>query len=129
MKKWLGIVMMSFYLVMSIGVQLHMHYCCGQLSDIHLFVHESCNHANDDSDHCCKKNECCSFIHLDLKVDDTHQPADSFSFEPIDFSENVKPSLEGFARVESASLHSFVEDSSPPIARRFLLYQSLMLYA
>jgi hypothetical protein len=129
MKKWLSIFMMNFYLVMSIGVQLHLHYCCGHLSDIHLLGQEACNHHQEDSDHCCQKNECCSFVHLYLKVDDSHHPTASTAFEPFEIGAIESAVIDCCPFAPLHSSHVVAQDFSPPIERRYVLFQSLMLYA
>jgi hypothetical protein len=108
---------------------LHLHYCCGHLSDIHLFGQVNCNHDHDDSDHCCKKNDCCSFVHVDLKIDDSHQPTESSAFHLVEFPVKKEIAFNVVSFNSLGSSFQTIEDSSPPIERRFVLFHSLMLYA
>lgn len=130
MKRILLITVLGVYALLSVGMQLHLHYCCGKLSDFHFLPSGECNHATEsDEDHCCKKENCCSFIHIDLKVDDSHQPSETARFIPLDvaptfeFSVSEQPVLTGLCGF-SADNHS-----PPPISRRYVLYRSLVLYA
>ena len=130
MKKLWVIAIMCVYFLLTLGMQLHLHYCCGELADLHLFsAEQGCDsHANED-DHCCKKGNCCSFFEIDLRVDDSHQPSEQARYTPFEIAQpfvyryatqNSPPRLEGF-KSES--------HSPPPISRRFMLYGSLVLYA
>ena len=121
--------MVGCYLLLSAGIQLHVHYCCGQLSDVHFFDQTSCNHTDEDADHCCKKNSCCSYVHLDFNVDDSHEPTASMVYQTgiVETTPLVLSAHTPFAAHQSS--FSFQEDSSPPIGRRYVLYHSLILYA
>ena len=63
------------YLLSAIGVEIRLHYCCGQLSDVHWYpkkqAPEEC-----DNDHCCKAHKnCCSYQDICIKnCDDHHTP-------------------------------------------------------
>jgi hypothetical protein len=122
-------MMVGCYLLLSAGIQLHVHYCCGEVSDVHLSAEQSCNHGADDDHNCCKKGSCCSYIHLDLTIDDSHQPSETASFTPVDC---ISPTIEHERlQVFSTSAYTLLrcEDASPPIAKRFLLFHSMILYA
>jgi hypothetical protein len=129
-KKATAILMLCVYALLSLGIQLHLHYCCGHLSDFHFLPVEHCSHGTEsEDDHCCKKGNCCSFIHIDLKVDDSHQPSETARFIPIETAPSIHFALQeqtkhsGFPDFESES------HSPPPICRRYVLYRSLVLYA
>lgn len=73
MRRHLAIFIMVVYGVLSVGIHLHMHYCCGQLADISIFDHDACNHHEENSGECCKKSTgCCSFEDITLKLNDSH---------------------------------------------------------
>jgi len=130
MKKWLSIVLVSCYLLISMGVQLHLHYCCGELSDVHFFNHHACNHSGEDADHCCKKNNCCSYVHLDFSVEDSHQAASQTA--PQHFKIELEEPLFAAQAPITGSVQSpspEADASPPPLSRRFVLFHSLILYA
>jgi hypothetical protein len=129
-KKAVIIAMLSIYALLSLGVQLHLHYCCGELSDLHFFASKECHHEPEGKeDHCCKKGNCCSFIHIDLKVDDSHQPSETARFIPTTFSEPIVCS-NPIASVSTAQAITFSKnDYPPPNSKRYLLFHSLVLYA
>jgi len=129
-KKIWVIAIMCVYFLLTLGMQLHLHYCCGELSDLHLFsAEQGCDSNANEDDHCCKKGSCCTFFEIDLSVDDSHQPSEQARYTPFEIAQpfvyryathNSLPRLEGF-KSES--------HSPPPISRRFMLYGSLVLYA
>jgi hypothetical protein len=130
MKKWLSIVLVSCYLLITLGVQLHLHYCCGELSDIHLFNRHSCDHQQDNSDPCCKKSNCCSYVYLDFKVDDSHQPTASTEAQLQQLAIMPVLSTPQASIVRCEQTYSLQADASPPpIGHRYVLFHSLILYA
>lgn len=121
---------MSVYFLLTLGMQLHMHYCCGELADLHLFsAEQGCEgHANDE-DHCCKKGNCCSFFEIDLSVDDSHQPSEQARYTPFETARQLAYSApKQISLLEPLDFCS-ESHSPPPISRRFVLYSSLVFYA
>jgi len=129
-KKAATIAMLGIYALLSLGVQLHLHYCCGELSDLHFFATKECHQEPEgEEDHCCKKGSCCSFIHIDLKVDDSHQPSETARFIPIEIAQSFDYSLPCMAALNDQTGFITESHSPPPISRRYVLYRSLVLYA
>ena len=86
LKKIFITVLAVFYLVVTSGVIMNIHYCMGNVSSV------SFNHEKDHSDGSCSKcgmdkteNHCCKDEVKTVKLSDTHQ-ASSFSFELADLS-------------------------------------------
>ena len=130
MKRLILIAVLGAYTLLSVGMQLHLHSCCGKLSDFHFLSANHCDHSSEsDNDHCCKKDNCCSFIHIDLKVDDSHQPSETARFTPIEIAESFDYSLASIAML--TGLKGFITESysPPPLSRRYVLYRALVLYA
>jgi hypothetical protein len=122
--------MLSVYTLLTVGMQLHLHYCCGELSDLHFFASTDCKQTpGDEEDHCCKKGNCCSFIHIDLKVDDSHQPSETARFIPIEIAQSSDYSVPCIAMLTGLTDFITESHSPPPISRRYVLYRSLVLYA
>ncbi|MCC6601168.1 MAG: hypothetical protein IT223_10905 [Crocinitomicaceae bacterium] len=70
MRKWMAIGMMAIYGIMSIGVHLHLHYCCDKLEDIgFLSAVANCCEAEQD-DQCNISPSCCANEKLDFQLDD-----------------------------------------------------------
>jgi len=129
-KKAAIIIMLCIYTLVSLGVQLHLHYCCGQFSDFHFFAVEHCNYEmGEEEDHCCKKENCCSFIHIDIKLDDSHQPSETSRIVPIEIEDSFGFCLQAKSTLYSNTVFISQSDSPPPISRRYVLYRSLVLYA
>lgn len=130
MKRFLLIAVLSVYTLLTVGMQLHLHYCCGELSDLHFFASKECHQEPEgEEDHCCKKGNCCSFIHIDLKVDDSHQPSETARFTPLEIAQSFDYSLPSTDVL--TSIKGFIKEShsAPPISRRYVLYRALVLYA
>jgi len=129
-KKIWVIAIMCVYFLLTLGMQLHLHYCCGKLADLHLFSSEHCGHSEQsDEDHCCKKENCCSFIHIDLRVEDSHQPSEIARFIPFVFSDPLVYCPSNAVNNDSSRIEFVQNDSPPPNSKRYLLFNSLILYA
>jgi hypothetical protein len=122
--------MLSVYTLLTVGMQLHLHHCCGELSDLHFFASKEClQEPEGEDDHCCKKGNCCSFIHIDLKIDDSHQPSEPERFAPPVICEPTR-CIAPIIIEETCQSASISEDHSPPLnSKRYLLFHSLVLYA
>ena len=129
-KRVAAIAMLCVYFLLTVGMQLHIHYCCGELSDFHLLTTEQCTHNDEGSeDHCCKKENCCSFIHIDLRVEDSHQPSEIARFIPFVFSDPIVYFPSNAVNNDSSRIEFVQNDSPPPNSKRYLLFGSLVLYA
>lgn len=74
MKKLLAILIAFFYLAITSGFTVNVHYCMGKVSSVKLH--------NTDDDACgkcgkpgAKGGNCCKDVHKFLKVDNSHQAA------------------------------------------------------
>jgi hypothetical protein len=111
-------------------MQLHLHYCCGELSDLHFISSKQCNQSSaDDADHCCEKGRCCSFIHIDLKIDDSHQPSEPGRFALPVFCESARCIVPLIVEETAQSVRFSEDHSPPPNSKRYLLFHSLVFYA
>lgn len=131
MKRFSLLTVLSVYILLSVGVQLHLHYCCGHLADFHFISSQRCeeNAGEEDNDTCCGKSHCCSYVHINLKVDDSHQPSETARFEPI-ILEN--PSQFSFPLPKNNISRCDVpkeKNAPPPDDGRYLRFHSLVLYA
>ena len=121
---------MIVYGLLSVGIQLHLHYCCGKISKVQFFEPVKCCGESEKEDACSVSQNCCRYEEVSFKIDDTHTfstfklPLLSSDFPPI----ALAPGL----NVES--------DQSDPIERKkqgappgkvpiYLAQQSLLYYA
>ena len=128
MKRLLLIAMVCLYSLLTLGVQIHLHYCCGHLADLHFFEEQHCDH-HDEHEHCGTTGNCCSFIHLDLKVDDSHEPSAMARFISLTVLEPVVYFVPIAVHSVFPGIEFSEKDFPPPNSRRYLLFQSLVLYA
>ena len=130
MKKGVLILFASFYLLVSTGLTLDVHYCGGQLVDVEVL---------GTPDHCCSEvkkschkkdeNKCCNdetvLVQLDqwqiisnistLDVGPAHVPKINRDYEQIE--------------VFKESQHDVFKDLPPPkVQPLWLLYRSLTFY-
>ncbi len=57
MSKRITILLSLFYLLISAGGFINIHYCSGQINHIELFgdsKHCGCNHHDQEASHCCE---------------------------------------------------------------------------
>jgi hypothetical protein len=130
MRKASAIVLFCVYALLSVGVQMHLHYCCGKLADIHFFSNHGCSHHDEEhDDDCSHESDCCSFVDLSLKVDESHEQVASvvLDVEPIQAEPSKYPSC--IPDLSSITVERYTSSTDPPDEKRYLLYRSLVLYA
>lgn len=90
LKKIFITILAVFYLVVTSGVIMNIHYCMGKISSV-SFIHEkdhndgSCNKCGMDK----TENHCCKDEVKSIKLSDTHQSS-SLAFELASLS-SVQP--------------------------------------
>ncbi len=76
-RKAAALVLMVFYLVLSIGVNLNVHFCGGNLKSVSV--------SSEGSKCCCdseeKSNKCCSDKSVFVQYDTDEKQVSSFRFE------------------------------------------------
>lgn len=93
MKKFIITIVAFFYLAVSSGFTLHMHYCMGKLADWALWNNESktcggCGMEKSEE----KDNGCCKDEHKFVK-NETDQKAAEASFQMIQLAATALPVL------------------------------------
>lgn len=122
--------MLVVYALLTLGVQLRLHFCCGELSDIHVFDTSSCERHDDTEKNCCKKPTCCSFVDISFKTDETHEPLPSFelpSLPPVFLNSFEHTHFQ--ATLNDLAVCEEFESPPPQAHRRYLLFRSLVYYA
>ncbi len=129
MKRSVTIVFLSFYVLISLGLTINLHYCGGQLESLDLFGNtESC---------CCggetMNKSCCENQFLYFEISDEQRVSQDYRILTIpSFDLNIQPAIDitllnneielDFQRLEN--------NSSPPYKNPFwILNCSLIYYA
>ncbi|MFW5761281.1 MAG: HYC_CC_PP family protein [Cyclobacteriaceae bacterium] len=112
-----------FYLVLSIGIEVDLHYCLGELKDIKLFNHQ------ETADNCCSDDicslerafTCCDNEHICYHLDDEQLSNNN----NIKFNGSQYPALPSYASnkeylakpLKEALAHNIIFDQypSPPV--------------
>lgn len=113
MKKLIIILFSFFYLGLTSGITLNLHYCGGKIKSISFF------HSNDE-DGCCgkkmKSKGCCDEKTTIFKVKDNHQSSDNIklAFNQYKVFDAVIPVLVSKIILETNS-HSILNYHAPPV--------------
>jgi hypothetical protein len=123
---------MCVYGVLSIGLHLHLHYCCGKLSDVGLFeTRGCCEDQSENTDNSCSyASSCCTFENFDFKINEGHY-ATFFKTFPLKAIDLVKQSLfvssqDIIVAEKTIPIYHIEPDDGVPI---YLRLESLKLYA
>lgn len=84
MKKYLSVILILFYIVVSSGIMMSFHYCMGGLADWEfgtVATCSSCGHKQGISSKCCSMDT--QFIKL--AVDQNVEHAHAIDFTPLAF--------------------------------------------
>ncbi|MFN0031908.1 MAG: HYC_CC_PP family protein [Flavobacteriales bacterium] len=130
MKKLAVILLTAMYTVLAAGIHLHLHYCCGKLTDISL---------NDDGKNCRGdeqgQNNACSIYALCCATDEVHYALeDEHCGSVFQLIAESGPSVQlspisSFTAIENAAPVYAGNGSPPARGRLFVMHSSLMLYA
>lgn len=123
--------MLSVYGILSIGVQLHLHYCCGELADVNIFSSQNCTSQESDDQNCCHMtSNCCTYENLSFKLDDSHNPT-YFKLPLLPTTQDLTFEIPRHEFVSlSQNVNLSFEVHYPPTDRAlFLLNHALILYA
>lgn len=131
MKRIALLSVLSVYFLLTAGIQLHLHYCCGHLADFHFITTQHCEsaHEKEHGDTCCGKKECCAYVHIDLKVEDSHEPSETARFIPLGIFEDTIFTFQSAECCASQVVVGFKPTAPPPDNKRYLKHRSLVLYA
>lgn len=113
MKKYLLLLIMPLYLVLSSGITLNYHYCMGHLADVSLWqkgVCPACGMKHDDTHKCCSTDT--ELIKISLDQDVAH-------FHITDFTPAVTTLLFDLAKWHSLLIPeqtavAYIPQESPP---------------
>ncbi len=123
---------MSVYGILSIGIHLHVHYCCGKVSDFSLYepVKSCCAHDHESNDEGPSFNSnCCDFEHYDLTIDESHQASFMKLAFPRLISEKISTTDNVTEQAIAIHVPSLPTNGPPPDVPLFIKHQSLVLYA
>ncbi|MFM9985125.1 MAG: hypothetical protein ACKVOK_07830, partial [Flavobacteriales bacterium] len=62
----------ALYGILSVGVHIHLHYCCGKLAGMELVSkqHNCCD--DDNNQGCSVTHQCCTYTELNFALEDEH---------------------------------------------------------
>jgi hypothetical protein len=136
LKKTIAIIMMSIYGILSIGIHLNLHYCCGKIAAVDFINSDKCGGVAMDA--CCGHSgdgasvsrRCCAFDEVSFKLDESHQ-AIFFSVPLIkaDFISNEPAKYNGEILVICGQGHAVTDTGPPGDVPLFLRHQCLVFYA
>ena len=110
MKRLLSILLMVFYLFLTAGVPITVHYCHGQIEEIKILAKSTdCCEKESQKSHCCMNEDpikCCSYEHLIFHLDIDEEV---ISCTPV---VKVKISSLNFNFAEESDAGVLVEDDS-----------------
>lgn len=124
--------MMSIYGILSVGIHIHAHYCCGKLSALDFFepVKECCSHHEASNEGLSFKKQCCDFEQYDFTIDESHQASTFKLVFPAAIVETSTTSqLEVKAAIENKESFPLSDTGPPQGVPLFIKHQSLVLYA
>lgn len=131
-RKSFAIFMMTVYGILSIGVHLHAHYCCGNLTELSLYepVKSCCAHDDhSEQDGPVFKNNCCDFDHYDLKIDETHAASyNDFVLPPV-IIEELDASISVTGTSQKLHVRGVPANGPPSDTPLFIKHHALVLYA
>ena len=132
MKRWLGIIIVSLYGLLSTGLNIHLHYCHGKLK--HMAI-------ASQADECCKDDHrcgtldgihasCCDNQNLTFELESDHTTSSSQNFEFVAIDKVEIYHSPSFATgLNEDSFVPSIDSRPPPNRPIFLLIQSLVFYA
>ena len=125
MKRSIAIFVIALYGILSIGVHIHLHYCCGKLAGMELVSKQSGCCSSEETEGCTLSHNCCSYTQLDFALEDDHYSS-SFHFL-IPFSkEEILISAQPIAAIEQE-----INTTNPldlAVKRRLFLEHSCLIY-
>lgn len=72
MKRSIAVIVVALYGLLSIGVHVHLHYCCGKLSGLHLVSGADGCCGSESHEGCSVEHACCSYEEIDLSIQEDH---------------------------------------------------------
>lgn len=128
MKKAVAIAIGMIYLLLTAGVQIHKHYCCGKLKEISFTgTPDLCCTADEGT--CSFSHKCCDIKEFNLKIVDEHRNPH------IDVLKTGSVGIIKFPSLPVINVFSieepvvFCDDHAPPVQRDlYELHCSLIVY-
>jgi hypothetical protein len=128
MKKAVAIAIGLIYLLLTAGVQIHKHYCCGKLKEVSFTgTPDVCCAA--DKGTCSFSHKCCDIKEFNLKIVDEHRSPsiDVLKTAPIGLIDFPCSQITSAFSIEKSPI--FCDDHAPPIQRDlYKLYCALTVY-
>jgi len=115
MKQIFSILISTYYLLVSTGIFINMHYCGGELESVSLLSEQKvcCCDSNQMASNCCSNKQ---FL-LQFDIDQKITASNTLSFEQYKFIKIEKPELVDFEILEVELQNLFSCDLPPPPKR------------
>lgn len=120
---------MLVYVVLTSGVHLHLHYCCGKLAELNLFRFEDKCCSHDSHESCAYHKNCCEYEEFSVKLDGAQHAPKVFVFDSALPESNEYCNLTSFHSNPVQDFNDNIEGRGPPGTPYYLLNCSLVLYA
>ena len=65
-------IIFVLYLLSSIGIHIRLHYCCGQLADVHWGANENSHNTREDHNCCKSHRNCCRYEDITITNSEDH---------------------------------------------------------
>lgn len=122
------IILMSWYLILSVGMSVHLHYCMGRLKSVSVILTSQANCLCGPSQ---EPPACCDDEIISLSVDEPHVLSSSLGLPPLVSPVSVLPLplITGSVRVETQVEKAYPRRGPPPLSTpRYVAHQSLIFY-
>jgi hypothetical protein len=127
MRRLFAVMIMLWYAVLSMGFQVHVHYCCGDISGIAInqpVETKDCCGAHHDG--CSVEKTCCSSEDFYLALEEEYNSPSELVIQP-------SPAVESFQLLplneeqvgQPMQANQSVQINGPP---RYLLFESRLIY-
>lgn len=128
MKKAVAIAIGMIYLLLTAGVQIHKHYCCGKLKEVSFTgTPDVC--CTSDKGTCSFSHKCCDIKEFNLKIVDEHRNPEIDVLKTGWVGITEFPSLRFIRALSFEEPSVFCYGHAPPIQRElYELHCALIVY-
>ena len=129
-KKAVVISSCLLYLLLSAGVHLNLHTCCGSIVSWTMATNDASK--EEKHENCCHNSGCCDSQELHFQIQDDQEIPYSFSWPPTLIGGNIHPHQLTHSLIQSSIFGFDNHAEAPPDALQKLLFiqhHQLLFYA
>lgn|GEM_PF-2732066 len=127
MRKSISISFAVLYTVLTVGIQVHMHFCHDELKDLSLFEQNDTCCETEKTDSCELESKCCEFAEVEFSLEDEHQAVSKYSVDQFVFNES-QAHLASFTEEIFSGFSIVKEQLRGPPERLYLLNCTFTFY-